>query len=257
MRVDDDDNYFINYYKKGVEILSKHKKIVTNSLEKYIVNSTELSATEIEKDWFPNVDADVFLSHSHMDEKFVISFAGWLYDKYGVVPFVDSCVWNYCNDLLRTIDDKYCVDRKNEEKYYNYERRNYSTSHVHMLLNGALAKMIDNTECLIFVNSPNSIKTEDVINKSTTGSPWIYSELLLSKIIRHKKLNKYRKDVLKENIAHSYNALQVNYDIELDHLYDLDINHLKNLEQNFTSIRSAYNLLDYLYTSTGIMQGEV
>lgn len=42
-----------------------------------------------------------------------------------------------------------------------------------MMLNGALAKMINSTECLIFMNTPNSIKAQDVENENKTASPWI------------------------------------------------------------------------------------
>ena len=38
-----------------------------------------------------------------------------------------------------------------------------------MLLNGALAKMINKTECLIFLNTPNSIKIQDITEEAKTA----------------------------------------------------------------------------------------
>lgn len=44
--------------------------------------------------WFPQIKADVFISHSHSDEKLAIIFAGWLYNAFGLTAFIDSCVWD-------------------------------------------------------------------------------------------------------------------------------------------------------------------
>lgn len=65
------------YYKKGLEIYNEHEKCIKESLDKYLSPNGELKASEIEKDWFPDFKADVFLSHSHKDERDVIIFAGF------------------------------------------------------------------------------------------------------------------------------------------------------------------------------------
>jgi hypothetical protein len=36
--------------------------------------------------------------------------------------------------------------------------------------------MIDNTECLVFLNTPNSITSQGVVKR--THSPWLFMELL-------------------------------------------------------------------------------
>lgn len=141
------------YYEKGLAVYSTHKQKIKESLDKYLSVDGELKASEIEKDWFPSFKADVFLSHSHKDEKDVIAFAGLLSD-IGLKVFIDSCVWGYSDDLLRQIDNEYCVSKTNPDgsiDSYNYQKRNQSTAHVHMMLNGALMKMMDSTECLIFL----------------------------------------------------------------------------------------------------------
>src|SRR5690606_35011062 len=141
--------------------------------------------------WFPQIDADIFISHSHSDEKMAILLAGWLKETLGVYVFIDSCIWGYSNDLLRQIDNKHCLNPSGET--YSYEKRNNSTSHVHMMLSTALNMMIDKTECLFFLNTPNSISTKEVI--SQTESPWIYSEISMSELVRRKKLSEYRPAV--------------------------------------------------------------
>lgn len=128
------------YYKNGLEVYKSHKQKIKESLDKYLSVDGELKASEIEKDWFPSFKADVFLSHSHKDEKDVIVFAGLLND-IGLTAFIDSCVWGYADELLKQIDDEYCVSKANPDgsiDTYNYQRRNQSTAHVHMMLNGAL-----------------------------------------------------------------------------------------------------------------------
>lgn len=51
--------------------------------------------------WFPKINADIFLSHSHKDEKLIIAFAGWLKDTFNLDVFIDSCIWGYSNDLQK------------------------------------------------------------------------------------------------------------------------------------------------------------
>ena len=116
-----------------------------------------------------------FLSHSHKDEKQIIALAGFLFSELGLRAFVDSCVWGYADKLLKEIDDKYCAFERNWDgtvELYDYQKRNQSTTHVHMILNGALMKMMDRTECLIFVDTPNSLQTKD-ISMRVTNSGWI------------------------------------------------------------------------------------
>src|SRR5574344_1710135 len=175
-----DDNEF---YKNGQTILNGYKTNVETQLEKFIIGKDgELDGSAIQNDWFPQIECDIFISHSHKDEKLAIALAGWLNDRFKLRSFIDSCIWEYADDLLKIIDNEYCYQLQNNT--YNYKSRNYSTSHVHMMLNMALMKMIDKTECLFFLNTPNSISLSDIGTK--TLSPWIYSEIGISQIIERK-----------------------------------------------------------------------
>ena len=83
----------IECYNLGKEIYEDYKKKSFGKLKDYITTEGTLSAARIEEKWFPTFDADIFLSHSHQDEKLAITFAGWLYKNFGLKTFVDSCVW--------------------------------------------------------------------------------------------------------------------------------------------------------------------
>lgn len=168
------------YHRIGKTIFDGFNIEAHNSLKKYVSINGVLDGAKMQEDWFPSINAHVFISHSHNDRDLAITFAGFLKKEFQIISFIDSCIWGYANDLLKLLDNKYCkIEGKNS---YQYDLRNYSTSHVHMMLSTALTKMIDKTECLFFINTPNSILASEIEEK--TLSPWIYSEIETSKMIR-------------------------------------------------------------------------
>lgn len=250
---------FYSYHESGLSIYNKHKRIITDSLEKYINPDGSLSEKDIENDWFPKIDAHVFLSHSHNDLKFVISFAGWLYEKFKIEAFIDSCVWENSDTLLRKIDNRYCVSSRDENgniKTYGYGLRNKSTSNVHMILYTALMKMMDRTECLMFVNTPSSVKWSDMISEElATESPWIYGELLATKLIRNKSRKAHRDLLHKSFFEHadeSYENLAIEYTFDTKHLIDISDYDLEYFEEHADSYRNAFDALDNFYIQNGI-----
>lgn len=212
------DEQLINYadfYETGLGLFKTQKKKVYTQLNSYIIEENQLDASALEKDWFPSIDVNVFISHSHNDQDFAVAFAGWLYHFFGITSFIDSCVWGYADDLLKMIDEEYCVSKRNDDGSvgtYSYKKRNQSTAHVHMILNTALLKMIDKTECLIFLNTPNSILLDDVINDTATSSPWIYSELMFSRMCSKRKLSEYRQS-LQHGAIFEHTDLKVKYEV--------------------------------------------
>ncbi len=242
-----------DFYEIGKKIYEDKKAEVSKNIEQYISEDGNLRADEIENDWFPLTKADVFLSHSHKDEKLAVSFAGFLHEEYNVNVFIDSCIWKYSNDLLKEIDNEYCVTERhaNGDCTYSYNIRNQSTAHVHMMLNAALMKMIDETECLMFLNTPNSIKISDIQYKSTTASPWIYSELLISQFMRRKGLMEYRIEksrMLFENAQ----LPRFDYPATTSHLVELLYEDII-LAGNKCEIKSARTLLNQLYIDKGLI----
>lgn len=209
----------------GRRMFNNIKMEVQDGLNKYVnSNDDRIDGSKLQNDWFPTLDnIDIFISHSHNDEKLAIGLAGFLKSQFGLTLFVDSCVWGYANDLLKIIDDEYCLVNNNGT--YDYEKRNYSTSHVHMMLSSALNSMIDKVECIMFLNTNNSnLGVNDSINNKT-ASPWIYSEIMATKIIRQKNLKEYRPNgIIKEGMYNEAKGLdlKIQYDISLDHFVEID-----------------------------------
>lgn len=213
----------------------------------------EVDASKIIKDWFPQFKVDVFISHSHSDTRTAKRLAVWLKREFDLNVFIDSMVWGYANKLLKIIDNKYSVLKQNEETTtYNYDTRNQTTSHVHMMLSTALNDMIYNTECLLFLNTPTTIKVRDV--KKNTSSPWIYSELKMASIVEKKYPRK--KKVL-ESIEKNYFGLQHEnrsvddflYDVtkDLSKLENIKMSDLKNWKKLYLDDENAVHALDLLY----------
>lgn len=220
--------------------------------------SGQLSGNQIIKKWFPEIKADIFLSHSHKDKDLVICFSGWLYKEFGLTSFIDSTVWGYADDLLRMIDDEYCYSAKTQT--YQYNKRNYSTSHVHMMLSTSLMNMIDNCECIIFINTPNSFTPVDDINNinnnRNTISPWIFSEVLMSAMIRIKPPSRFFEEgfvmdsLQASNESRDFSELvQINYEIDMNHLIELSISQLEAWQKKSSPSQKEKNL-NILYKIT-------
>lgn len=169
--------------------------IIQDSVDRDVI----LDGQKIIDNYFPEVHADIFISHSHRDVQKVQDFAKTIYHKTGLVSFIDSEVWKYADDLLRQIDDACCP---NFDGTYSYEKRNVSTAYVHMMLNTALLSMIDRCECLFFLSTPNSYNTDEEI-ENTTFSPWIYSELSMANTIEKKmpaRFTDIEKSLLEQSV---------------------------------------------------------
>ncbi|MDX1956930.1 MAG: hypothetical protein SFU98_00055 [Leptospiraceae bacterium] len=199
----------------------------------------------MQQEWFPQINSDIFISHSHRDEKLAITFAGWLNAKFGLKCFIDSCIWGYGNKLLEIIDRKYCP---NEKGGYDYDKRNVSTSHVHMMLSSALAMMIDKTECLFFLNTNNSSISLDDIGRveNKTLSPWIYYEIGIARMIRIRVPQSHRKVFSKSLLLEGDEYLKIAYPLNINHLSELTLDNLIKWVENY-SLKNREHPLDILY----------
>lgn len=206
-----------------------------------------LDGNEIIKEWFPNnIKYHIFLSHSHKDEDLALKIAYLLKERHKLEVFVDSDIWGNSIDLLKRINDRYCIAEK-DKTLYDYDKCNYSASHVYLMLINSLNIMIDRCEALFFLNTPNSILLEDNLDNlddlDRTLSPWIFSELQTSKIIRKKIPN--RNIPLMESTKYFSTDLKISYSLELDHLTDISQDDfLKWINGNYNNPNSA---LDGLY----------
>lgn len=71
-----------------------------------------IDGSKLQKLDFPSVqkEYDVFISYSHNDEDLALYLASWLSNYCGLSCFLDSTVWHGADDLLKVIDDKYCLE---------------------------------------------------------------------------------------------------------------------------------------------------
>lgn len=145
-----------------------------------------LDGKKLEDSWFRPIKADFFISHKHEDEEQAKQLGAYLQSK-GKSVFIDSCIWGDIKELQEKIDYDYCLNK--EKTFYYYGLRNKSTSYTHMLLANALLKTIVNCENFVFLNTPNSIKAENVItDTSETNSPWLYFEINVANALLPQKV---------------------------------------------------------------------
>ncbi|QWT22101.1 hypothetical protein KPL74_08850 [Bacillus sp. NP157] len=178
---------FARWAKRGRDVLESTWPAPHRRLDKFISTGV-LDGDAIREKWFGKTDAHVFISHSHDDEAKAIGLAGFLHQELGLLPFVDSLIWGDSRKLLRRIDEEHC--RNKAGTGFDYQQRNYSTSHVHMMLATSLTAAMDSCEALMFMDTPKSISIADAnspeLGKVATASPWIYHELMTSTMLRRK-----------------------------------------------------------------------
>lgn len=203
----------------GQKYYEEVRDSIQSELGNFIGIDGTVDGTKLQEEWFPTKKGtfNIFLSHSHADEELAVSLAGYLKDRFNLNVFIDSCLWGYANNLLREIDEMYC--RQSNGKFFDYDKRNYSTSHVHMMLASALLRMIDNCEAVFFLNTENSISIGEEIEKERTASPWIYTELAMADRISIRSVQYHRKKL--SEIEHRQNelanesvSLKINYHVD-------------------------------------------
>lgn len=188
----------------------------------HLFSARTLKAEDIISNWFPNVKADVFISHSHIDEDLALALSAYLHKNFGLTSFVDSTVWG---------SGDYLVSRISVPNPYD---------HVHMILSIALSQMIDRCECLFFLNTPNSVSMNDISKR--TYSPWIYYELGISRLIEKKK----PKRKLSESQQQNFSQESITYPLDTSHLAELNFDDLENWLTSCKKCRGS-ETLDYLY----------
>lgn len=172
-------------------------------------------------------------------------------------------LWGYCDDLQKALDDSFACTGNHR---YDYEKRNITTAQVHVLLDMALAMMIDKTECFWFLESDNSVNhVSKRITSSETESPWIYSELLLAEITQKRLPQEHRSIPINENCSHglSDHVPSFIYDAKLSQLYELNRHHISDAISNVgccstydSATKRAEVFLDSLYEETGVVVDE-
>lgn len=209
---------------EGKAIKDNLRKSFERILEESIDENGVISGEAFSEKWFASQKYDAFISYSHVDEDLALLVAGILKNNFGLNVFIDELFWGSADQLLRKIDDKFAKNKANDD--YNYNKRNFTTAHVHAMLATAIAKTIDNSEAVFFLNTSNSIYK---INKDTieskTLSPWIFEEIFFSSVIRTREWWEHRMLRLDESVRFSEN-LKISYKLPDKHLVDMNYNDL-------------------------------
>ena len=105
--------------------------------------------------------------------------------------------------------------------------------------------MIDKTECIMFLNTKNSISINtEIENETVTNSPWIYNELVVTQLIEKKSPGRCLEKRL--SAFDSMNeSLKIDYKPSLDHLMNLTSHDILRWEA--TCILERKHPLDQLY----------
>lgn len=261
LKLDENDSIFggeDEYRKlqeKGEKHLDAQKAVYQKDLKKY-VNQNEIDGTKIQNEWFPQVKADIFISHSHKDTELACALAGWINKNFGLRCFIDSNVWGYSEELLSEMNAN-LSDREEFGGRYLYDLKscNMVSQHVNTMLSIALQKMIDKVEAVILLNTERAVTVHSDTQMEKTYSPWIYSEIICTQFIRKKPLLAYRNYTIEHQTYEGiYESVQyakhlgISYDVSLKHLKELGVEDLElwNLEYGWHNLDYEYPL-DALY----------
>lgn len=236
-------NPFAQYVVDGEHPHRLNKARVQSSLEAFKDANGAVVASKLTAEWFPSFSSHVFISHSHRDSKLAIGLAGLLQYHFEISSFIDSCAWGYSEDILKIVDDEYCYQHTSGT--YNYKKRNRSTAHVHMMLVAAITQMLAGCECVIFLNTPQSINPGYDISGQTTESPWIFAEIAMTKLIQTRSPDDHRR-MLKSEAAALDESLRIRHPVSLGHLEELTVDDLKRWVRS-PSVSTGPEALDRLY----------
>ncbi|WP_420591845.1 hypothetical protein [Bacterioplanoides sp.] len=241
--------------------VSDDSRYVRDSLNHLVEKDGVIDGDRLESEWFPLLSSKkVFISHSHSDELIAKRFASFLKEKFSLESFIDSTVWGYSDQLIKKINDQY--SRIEGENLYSYEKCNVTASHVYTLLSNALNLMIDHCECLIFLNTDNSVDNHSLSSKIRAGvstySPWLMSELRTSSVIRNRPMIKRTEmaldsltfnESLRKSAGLESSSVKVSYSLPIEHLHKLNaeiiskwVGFNRNSYKGYDALTELYNL---------------
>ncbi|MDE9519612.1 toll/interleukin-1 receptor domain-containing protein [Xenorhabdus bovienii] len=185
-----------SYYLSGNNSRLAYSNKSKDDIKSYIFDAVNgvISAKTLTDNLFPEIKPHIFISHSSKDAKIAIRFANTLYEKYGIISFIDSQLWGHIDYALKEMHEKYC--KSEYSLFYNYDKSNNLLSHMHTILSMALMRVMDNADSVIFIESDNSIykymEDNEIIpynkieSQLDTLSPWISSEVNFANKLRKK-----------------------------------------------------------------------
>ena len=238
------------------DYLSKH-------INKDTIKQALIDGTKLQEDWFPTWSYDsrfqVFISHAHQDEVTVKRLAGFLKEKCGLNSFIDSEYWGYIGSLQKDLDEYYSKVFSDGRYMYDYQTSSFVAANVHIMLSMALMKMMDACECLMFVDSDNSMKYAK--GQTLTPSPWIYEEMGFSRMLRVNIPDRYKK-LIRVNLNESRGTSEIRMVTDLSEPRQMHIQYIVNMSDfmilsshDLKSIENLYGskALDELYKKYGMV----
>ncbi|WP_052510621.1 hypothetical protein [Pseudomonas sp. W15Feb9B] len=179
-----DEGYAIDEEEVSSSLSLNKKRVI--ELADYLVDSVTIDAKKVIDLLFPEVNADVFISHSHKDVSLATQLAIDISNTKGMGVFVDSCVWGSSSKLLKIINDRFCKIPGSSN--YDYEKVMRTSSHVNMILTTALQRMMDSASNFIFLDSESSlIQGKFWEDEVRTDSAWIHMELKFSELLSDRR----------------------------------------------------------------------
>nr|WP_102441904.1 hypothetical protein [Vibrio splendidus]PMJ28769.1 hypothetical protein BCU26_17345 [Vibrio splendidus] len=228
-------------------------------LDDFYFKEGVLDGKLLQNTWFPFLEeSHIFLSHSHKDKYIAETFAYLFHKILDINVFIDSQVWGYADDLLRKVDNKYSYQEETDT--YSYSIRNRTTSNIYLILQNSLNCMIDKSECLLFLNTKNTIEE---FNKSgqidqRTSSPWIMSELQFSSMVRkrehpfaNRSVKLEERFIKKAESTSNVLNFEVSHVVATDHLIQKDLGDIFQwLLHCISNDLKGYQALTSLYEDT-------
>ena len=220
-----DSNQYLNYV--NTKQYENDKSISLQKLRKIINSYNIIRAHEIKKLLLPSKHYDIFISHSHKDLELAKGLSNYLQLFFGVSCFIDSLYWGNIDELQEELNRMHLhEDKATGKEYYDHQSTMEVAKHANMILASALTEMIDNCECVFFLNTDNSvISGSEAINKNKTYSPWIYHEVFTTSIIHRKETG--RRAALEEQQIRD-NAIKPLPQF----IYNLDLTGMTNLNDD-------------------------
>ncbi|MGT0077574.1 TIR domain protein [Helicobacter pylori] len=118
-------------------------------------------------------DAQVFLSHSHVDKNKALKVKNYLEEDLDAeCVFIDSLFWDYKNNILKEMKKHHINVSKIEDAFT-------------LILRESLQDMIEKYPYFVFLQSNNSVSNQGL--SRITYSAWIYEELKIAHSIRESR----------------------------------------------------------------------
>lgn len=206
-----------DYVEKGKKETEEHAKKLVEYLRGH-PKEMPIAGEVLESAFFPKRPYHVFISHSSADREIAYALAAFLKENARLECFVDSSVWGYYKKLEDMLLKHIC-EQKDASSDEISELKAIVSTHVHCMLSKSLVQELDESECLLFLNTPNSIHMKDYC--SLTFSPWIYCELEASRVLRPRK-HPSRPTHLMENFSAKIGYNAIDYKVNTDHLKAID-----------------------------------